>query len=313
MDELLLKDEALRQGEVVARGPVNPAEADRLYRQEPVPALSVEESIEDRAHDLNGAEVDDAAANFGGTGQHPTSRVELDPVLANMDGMSAPEDATTQAGTAGSDAYAGGGIGGRRIPVEASAFNPSLHTQSDDPTGFGDPRTTLGASGQGAFSPDLSATETASQIAYREAPAASVVEPPLDHNANVVERTDANPNDELDLPTRESAPTVTAPVPPTGPETARVLAAGQLFHEHHLESFRASWDRVQTSFVDEPRQAVRHADALVAEVVNRITEQFSAQRGELEKQWEKGGEVSTEDLRQALKRYRLLFERLLSM
>ncbi len=85
-----------------------------------------------------------------------------------------------------------------------------------------------------------------------------------------------------------------------------------LFPEDELNSFRARWKEVQTSFVDEPRHAVEHADSLVANVVKRIAEQFAAERATLEEQWGKGDNVSTEDLRQSLKRYRSLFDRLLS-
>jgi hypothetical protein len=87
---------------------------------------------------------------------------------------------------------------------------------------------------------------------------------------------------------------------------------GPLFPDDELHSFRTRWDEVQTSFVDEPRQAVEQADSLVANVVKRIAEQFSAERAQLEKQWDSGDSVSTEDLRQALKRYRSFFDRLLS-
>jgi hypothetical protein len=86
-----------------------------------------------------------------------------------------------------------------------------------------------------------------------------------------------------------------------------------LFPSDELQSFRTRWDSVQTSFVDEPQQAVREADSLVANVVKRIEGQFSADRQKLESQWEGGGDASTEDLRQAMKRYRSLFERLLSV
>ena len=85
-----------------------------------------------------------------------------------------------------------------------------------------------------------------------------------------------------------------------------------LFPENELNDFRGRWDRVQTGFVDEPRSAVEQADSLVASVVKRIAEQFANERAELEKQWDKGGDVSTEDLRQALRRYRAFFDRLLS-
>jgi inorganic triphosphatase YgiF len=65
-------------------------------------------------------------------------------------------------------------------------------------------------------------------------------------------------------------------------------------------------------FVDEPRKAVEEADALVATAVKRIAELFADERAKLEQQWERGNDVSTEDLRQALRRYRSLFDRLLS-
>jgi hypothetical protein len=110
-------------------------------------------------------------------------------------------------------------------------------------------------------------------------------------------------------PVGEEAP---AGFPATASSSA-VRTAGALFPSDELQSFRTRWDSVQTSFVDEPRQAVEEADSLVANVVKRLEEQFSADRQRLELQWEGGGEASTEDLRQALKRYRSLFERLLSV
>jgi hypothetical protein len=47
-------------------------------------------------------------------------------------------------------------------------------------------------------------------------------------------------------------------------------------------------------------------------VVKRIAEQFASEREQLEKQWDRGEDVNTEDLRQALKRYRAFFDHLLS-
>jgi hypothetical protein len=109
--------------------------------------------------------------------------------------------------------------------------------------------------------------------------------------------------DRSNLPTGQS---VSAPMKTT--ETS----AGPLFPDDELHNFRAQWDQAQTSFVDEPRKAVEQADSLVANVVKRIAEQFSAERSQLEKQWDRGDNVSTEDLRQALKRYRSFFDRLLT-
>ena len=85
-----------------------------------------------------------------------------------------------------------------------------------------------------------------------------------------------------------------------------------LFPEDELHNFRARWDQAQTSFVDEPRRAVEQADGLVANVIQRIAEQFSNKKSELEERWSKGENVNTEDLRQALRQYRSFFDRLLS-
>jgi hypothetical protein len=89
-------------------------------------------------------------------------------------------------------------------------------------------------------------------------------------------------------------------------------SGAQLFVDDELRNFRARWDQVQTSFVDEPRHAVEQADTLVAAVVQRIAEQFAEERAKLEQQWDHDGDVSTEELRQGLKRYRAFFDRLLS-
>jgi len=107
----------------------------------------------------------------------------------------------------------------------------------------------------------------------------------------------------------------------TSVEGARVLVAEptraadrptQLFPDNELNDLRARWDKAQIGFVDEPRTAVEQADSLVATVVKRIAEQFAAERAELEHQWDRGNDVSTEDLRQALRRYRSFFDRLLA-
>jgi hypothetical protein len=89
--------------------------------------------------------------------------------------------------------------------------------------------------------------------------------------------------------------------------------ANALFPEDELKSFRSHWDAVQTSFVDAPRASVKQADSLVANVVGRIAEQFASERERLEKQWDRGEDVNTEDLRQAFKRYRAFFDRLLAV
>jgi hypothetical protein len=86
-----------------------------------------------------------------------------------------------------------------------------------------------------------------------------------------------------------------------------------LFPQNESEDFRSRWHDIQGRFVDEPRQAVEEADQLVAAVTSRIAEVFTKERATLEREWSAGQDVSTEDLRQALRRYRSFFQRLLSM
>jgi hypothetical protein len=73
------------------------------------------------------------------------------------------------------------------------------------------------------------------------------------------------------------------------------------------------WQQIQADFVDRPRDAVRDADALVRDLLDRITDGFAQERERLERQWDGGDDVSTEDLRLALQRYRTFFGRLLAL
>jgi hypothetical protein len=78
------------------------------------------------------------------------------------------------------------------------------------------------------------------------------------------------------------------------------------------DQLRGRWESIQSSFVDEPQQAVEQADALVTEVIKRLTKTFQETRDSLETQLGEAEDVSTEDLRVGLQRYRSFFERLLS-
>ncbi len=101
----------------------------------------------------------------------------------------------------------------------------------------------------------------------------------------------------------------------TGAATALAVdeQATPLFSLEEAKDFRARWDAIQVGFVDEPRQAVKQADSLVAGAMKRLAEMFAAERVQLEGQWDRGDDVSTEDLRLALRRYRSFFGRLLSV
>ena len=86
-----------------------------------------------------------------------------------------------------------------------------------------------------------------------------------------------------------------------------------LFAGEETSRLKADWDQVQASFVDEPRAAVEQADRLVATAIKRMAEIFAEEKARLEGQWDRGGDVSTEDLRQALRRYSAFFGRVLSV
>jgi hypothetical protein len=108
-----------------------------------------------------------------------------------------------------------------------------------------------------------------------------------------------------------AAPSATADAPAdtrahaeTGDEPSPLLAES--------DEFQRRWEEIQVRFVDEPRGAVEDADALVATVMQRLAEGFAQERERLEAQWGRGEDISTEDLRVALQRYRSFFQRLLS-
>jgi hypothetical protein len=86
----------------------------------------------------------------------------------------------------------------------------------------------------------------------------------------------------------------------------------QLLEDNELQSILGQWKDIQAAFVDEPRKAIQDADALVAELMQRLAETFANEREQLESQWAGGADVSTEDLRRGLRRYRSFFERLLA-
>jgi hypothetical protein len=100
---------------------------------------------------------------------------------------------------------------------------------------------------------------------------------------------------------------------PAGGEAHEGEASQPLFPPNVLDEFNTRWTEVQAAFVDTPREAVERADELVAHAIKRLAESFSTERAKLEEQWSQNGDVSTEDLRIALQRYRSFFHRLLHL
>jgi hypothetical protein len=84
-----------------------------------------------------------------------------------------------------------------------------------------------------------------------------------------------------------------------------------LIPPERAESYNSRWNELKSEFVDEPRRAVRGANELVGEVLDELEELFRGQRADLEHGLD-SEQTTTEDLRQALGRYRSFFDRLLS-
>jgi len=103
------------------------------------------------------------------------------------------------------------------------------------------------------------------------------------------------------------------PATMSGGRAEQADGSTQLFPSNELQDLRTRWKEIQTGFVDEPRKAVEQADGLVASAMKRLAEVFAQERSGLEQQWDRGDNVSTEDLRVALQRYRSFFDRLLSV
>jgi hypothetical protein len=86
-----------------------------------------------------------------------------------------------------------------------------------------------------------------------------------------------------------------------------------LFTVEEVDRFRVEWRELQSDFVDHPRDAVQHADELVAQVMQSLATTFADHKRSLEGQWSAGEKVETEELRVALRRYRAFFDQLLTV
>ena len=130
--------------------------------------------------------------------------------------------------------------------------------------------------------------------------------------ADVDDRDEAMPRDEVKA--RDKAKTRDEAKPAVMPSTEQDEAASMpLFSADAGESYRHRWQEVQSRFVDDPPTAVQDADQLIADLMQDLARSFNKERTQLEEAWKGGGEVSTEELRLALRRYRSFFGRLLSV
>ena len=90
-----------------------------------------------------------------------------------------------------------------------------------------------------------------------------------------------------------------------------VRQRSSLIESERAEGYDTRWKELKGEFVDDPRGAVRGANELVGEVLDELEELFRHQRTDLEQGLD-SEQTTTEDLRQALRRYRFFFDRLLS-
>jgi hypothetical protein len=115
-------------------------------------------------------------------------------------------------------------------------------------------------------------------------------------------------------PRHEAAPVLLVPASDPADTALAVEPLAPLFRPNESQDFRAAWDTVQIGIVDVPKQAVRKADELVAQVMKTLAESFASERSKLEDPVDPGADhASTENLRVALRRYRSFFQRLLSL
>ena len=130
------------------------------------------------------------------------------------------------------------------------------------------------------------------------------------------EASRAPADDEDDRDDRARSEDAAEAEPAVSADDGRQPASGSgrepLLPDDQSERLTARWQEIQGSFVDQPRRSVEEADALVADLMQRLAAGFSDERQCLETQWDRGDDVSTEDLRVALTRYRSFFDRLLS-
>jgi hypothetical protein len=97
----------------------------------------------------------------------------------------------------------------------------------------------------------------------------------------------------------------------TAQDTAETTSGDRAPHDADVD-FRSRWEAIRYGFVDDPRNAVEDASILVGEVIENLAATLEQHRRQLEGQWSDGA-PDTEQLRSALRQYRDLFNRLLTI
>ena len=130
----------------------------------------------------------------------------------------------------------------------------------------------------------------------------------------------ADPAADID-PTRATVPDLGDPDLDAVPDAARrqpagadapFAAAGAAFVTD-ADGYRASWGRIQSGFVDDPRGSVTEAAELITQITSTLLSAVQERERTLRGTWDGGGDADTENLRNALRDYRSFFERLIGV
>jgi hypothetical protein len=97
---------------------------------------------------------------------------------------------------------------------------------------------------------------------------------------------------------------------PPGGSAADPVAA--LWGADLVRGYRARWEQVQLSFVDDPQRAASEAGQLLDEALSSLTGALTSQKESLD-DWQRDDGGDTEVLRTAIKHYREFLDRLLGM
>ena len=160
--------------------------------------------------------------------------------------------------------------------------------------------------------------QSTAELAYGRTESGAPTRPPED------ERMDGRPGEAIG-PANDAGSMRDAETRPGGDEGRRSsieerprevadtsMSEVPLLDETRTADYSTRWHEVQAKFAVEPKDAVREADGLVAEVIQALATSFADHRQQLEGKWDSGSDVTTEDLRQALIQYRSFFQRLLA-
>jgi hypothetical protein len=117
----------------------------------------------------------------------------------------------------------------------------------------------------------LSTEQIAAAGTEREDRASSGQDPALDSEDRAT-----SSQDPLGAPAEQSVPAQQAA--PGSDPGAGDRPRAQLLEDDELQNLLVQWKDIQAEFVDEPRKAVQAADALVAELMQRLAQMFASER-----------------------------------